>query len=61
MDNSILNEFISENKYQIPFVDDKVAILASGRDIFSSKKTIELSHGGVTVEELIVPFVEVEV
>jgi len=56
---SILNDFIEERKYNIPFFDDKIAILAHNRTVFTNKNRVELSHGGITLEELIVPFVEV--
>ncbi len=56
---SILNDFMEEQKYQIPFIDDKIAILAHNRTIFSNRNSVELSPGGITLEELVVPFVEV--
>ncbi len=56
---SILNDFIEEQKYQIPFIDDKIAIIAHNRTIFTNRNRVELSHGGITLEELVVPFVEV--
>ena len=56
---SILNDFMKEQKYKIPFIDDKIAILANNRTIFSNRNSVELSHGGITLEELVVPLVEV--
>lgn len=54
-----LADFYDVDHYEVPFVKDKVALLAKGRKIFGSNKVWELSHGGITLEELIVPFVEI--
>jgi len=54
-----LTEFFDVDHYEVPFVEDKVTLLAKGRTIFASKKVREISHGGITLEELIVPFVEI--
>ena len=47
------------NQYEIPFITDKIALLAKGRTMFASKKETKISHGGITLDELIVPFVEI--
>lgn len=55
-----LAEFYDVNHYPIPFLKDgKVALLAKGRTMFAHKNFSGISHGGITLEELIVPFVEV--
>lgn len=54
-----LADFYDVDHYEVPFVKNKVALLAKGRTIFASKKVREISHGGITLEELIVPFVEI--
>ena len=54
-----LANFYDVDHYEVPFVNDKVTLLAKGRTIFASKKVREISHGGITLEELIVPFVEI--
>lgn len=54
-----LADFYDVDHYEVPFVKDKVTLLAKGRTIFASKKVREISHGGITLEELIVPFVEI--
>jgi len=46
-------------RYEIPFVKEKTALLARKRAIFSNKNEKIITHGGITAEELIVPFVEV--
>jgi len=54
-----LSDFYDVDHYEVPFVGNKVALLAKERTIFASKKLREISHGGITAEELVVPFVEV--
>ena len=54
-----LADFYDVDHYEVPFVEDKVTLLAKGRTIFASNKVREISHGGITLEELIVPFVEI--
>jgi len=54
-----LADFYDVDHYKVPFVEDQIALLAKGRTIFASNKTREISHGGITLEELIVPFVEI--
>ena len=47
------------HQYSIPFVKDKIALLAKERTLFASKKETRISHGGITLDELVVPFVEI--
>jgi len=54
-----LADLYDADRYDVPFVKDKVALLAKGRTMFASNKVQEISHGGITLEELIVPFVEI--
>ncbi len=54
-----LADFYDVDHYDVPFVEDKVTLLARGRTIFASTTVQEISHGGITLEELIVPFVEI--
>lgn len=57
---SELSQFYDVNHYQIPFLSgNKTALLAKGRSMFASKRFSGISHGGITFEELIVPFAEV--
>lgn len=55
----LLEKYSHYGQYKVPMVKDKVAILANDRELFAYKGFKAISHGGVTVEELIVPFVEV--
>ena len=54
-----LANFYDADHYEIPFVEGKVVLLAKKRTIFASSKVREISHGGITLEELIVPFGEI--
>jgi len=54
-----LAEFYDVNIFKIPFVKDKVVLLAKKRTVFTHKNKTEISHGGITLDELVVPFVEV--
>lgn len=48
------------DKYDIPFIKGKYALLSQNRHSFSYRGKLDITHGGITVDELIVPFAEVE-
>ncbi len=52
-------DLINERKIKIPFVDDKLLVLPEGRTIFANKNQIEVNHGGITVEEMVVPYIKI--
>ncbi|MDM8535419.1 PglZ domain-containing protein [Desulfobacterales bacterium HSG17] len=57
---SALAQFYDVNHYQIPFIsDNRAALLAKSRTLFAHKNYTGISHGGISLEELIVPFAEV--
>lgn len=56
---SELNQFFDVDIYPIPFTSEKVVLLAKDRMCFSRLKRKEITHGGITLDELVVPFVEV--
>lgn len=51
-------ELINERKIKIPFVEDKLLVLPEGRTMFANKNQIEVNHGGITVEEMVVPYIK---
>lgn len=55
--SSELTEF---KKMQIPFVDDKIMVLPEGRTMFTTKGYVEINHGGISVEEAIVPYIKLK-
>lgn len=44
---------------KIPFDDTRLVLLAKNRTMFDSAKKIGITHGGITVDEIVVPFIEV--
>ena len=59
-DQSNLLSDISFDKYTIPFVENKFAILADENEMFNYKNSKGLVHGGISLPELVVPFIEVK-
>jgi hypothetical protein len=59
IEETTLAEFLNFPKMKIPFVEDKLLILPVGRTMFAQLNSIEISHGGITVDEIVVPFIEV--
>ena len=54
-DNS---ELLEMEQINIPFESDKKVVLPDGRTMFTNKDKIEVNHGGITLEEMIVPFIK---
>jgi hypothetical protein len=54
-DNS---ELLNMEQINIPFENDKKVVLPEGRTMFTYKDKIEVNHGGITLEEMIVPFIK---
>ncbi|GGK16022.1 hypothetical protein GCM10007962_07950 [Yeosuana aromativorans] len=54
---SELTEF---EKIDIPFVKNKKIVLPKGRTMFTQKDKIEINHGGISLEEIVVPFITVK-
>ncbi|UAM97945.1 PglZ domain-containing protein [Polaribacter litorisediminis] len=46
-------------KIDIPFVKHKKLVLPEGRTMFTQKDKIEINHGGISLEEIVVPFITV--
>jgi hypothetical protein len=54
------SEHVSQQTIKIPFVDDKLLALPEGRTMFANKNTIEVNHGGITIEEMVVPYIQLK-
>lgn len=54
------SELTELRKVNIPFVSDKVMVLPEGREMFAYKGKQEINHGGITVEEMVVPYIKVK-
>lgn len=59
-DQSSLLSDISFDKYKIPFIENKFVILANQDEMFNHKNSKGLVHGGISLPELVVPFIEVK-
>lgn len=56
--NKETKDLINERKIKIPFVDEKILVVPEGRTMFANKNQIEVNHGGITVEEMVVPYIK---
>ncbi len=56
---SLLESYRDCPQYKVPFIENKTVLLAKNRTMFDSAGKTAITHGGVTVEELIVPFAEI--
>ncbi len=57
---SLLTSALNYKQYEIPFVKDKIVLLAEGRTMFDTKGNVAITHGGISLEEIIVPFIEIK-
>ncbi|MFD1616563.1 PglZ domain-containing protein [Gelatiniphilus marinus] len=53
------SELTQFEKINIPFVHQKKLVIPEGRTMFSQKDKIEINHGGISLEEIVVPFITV--
>jgi hypothetical protein len=49
---------VKQQTLKIPFVDDKLLALPEGRTMYANMGTIEVNHGGITLEEMVVPYIK---
>jgi len=54
---SVLTE---HRKIEIPFINDKVVVIPENREMYAQKNKYEINHGGISIEEMVVPFVKIE-
>jgi len=52
-------ELTNYKKVNIPFIDDKVIIIPEKWEMFADKNKLEINHGGITLDEMVVPFIKV--
>lgn len=50
---------IKQKTIIIPFIDDKLVVIPENREMFSNKDEYEINHGGISIDEMIVPYVKV--
>lgn len=53
------SNLIEYQKVSIPFIDDKVVVIPGNREMFARLNQIEINHGGISIEEMVVPFIKV--
>lgn len=46
-------------QFNIPFIDNKIVIFANNRESFDYIEKVALNHGGISLDEIVVPFIEV--
>lgn len=59
VEESALTEFPDLPQLAVPFVEHKKIIFAPERTMFDYAGHVGITHGGMTVDEIVVPFVEV--
>ncbi|MDM8523969.1 PglZ domain-containing protein [Desulfococcaceae bacterium HSG8] len=59
VDESSLLEFYDYPQYKVPFVKGKVVVFPENRTMFDTAGKLAITHGGITVDELILPFAEI--
>lgn len=43
----------------IPFQNDKIIVIPEGRQMFANGGVVEINHGGISLDEMVVPFIKV--
>ena len=51
---------IEQTKIKIPFIKDRLIALPDGRTMYANNNQIEINHGGITVEEMVVPYIKLQ-
>ena len=60
-DSKLIEKYKNEViMFSPPFISNKKILIAKNRESFNYKGAIEISHGGATMEEMIIPLIEVE-
>jgi hypothetical protein len=54
------SDLVSHKKINIPFINNKLVVLPEKREMFASKGKYEINHGGITIDEMLVPFVKIK-
>jgi hypothetical protein len=54
------SDLVSHKKIKIPFINNKLVVLPEKKEMFASKGKYEINHGGITIDEMLVPFVKIK-
>lgn len=52
------SELTEHRKIKIPFIDDKLVVIPGNKEMFADKNKYEINHGGISIDEMVVPFVK---
>jgi hypothetical protein len=53
---SVLTE---HQKVEIPFINDKLVVIPENKEMFAQKNKYEINHGGISIDEMVIPFVKI--
>jgi hypothetical protein len=53
------SDLINHKKINIPFIGNKLVVLPENREMFANKGQYEINHGGITIDEMLVPFIKI--
>jgi hypothetical protein len=53
-------ELTSYRSFPVPFEPNKVIVIPDGRQMFAFEGTVEINHGGISVDEMVVPLVKIK-
>lgn len=53
-------ELTSYRSFPVPFEPDKVVVAPNGRQMFALEGTVEINHGGISVDEMVVPLIKIK-
>ncbi len=57
--NKESSELVEYKKINIPFIDDKLVVIPDSREMFATKDQYEINHGGISIDEMLVPFIKI--
>lgn len=53
-------ELTSNRSFPVPFEPNKVVIVPNGRQMFALEGTVEINHGGISADEMVVPLIQIK-
>ncbi|MEZ4960437.1 MAG: PglZ domain-containing protein [Saprospiraceae bacterium] len=53
-------ELTAYRRFPVPFQGGKVIVIPEGRQMFGNQGVIEINHGGISLDEMVVPFIKVK-
>lgn len=54
---SVLTE---HQKIEIPFINDKLVVIPENKEMFAQKNKYEINYGGISIDEMVIPFVKIQ-